>query len=146
MERKGAKEEFEQKFSKIKKGSRENNVNTDPEICRFIWEKTLPIDDTVQQFQKNDEVFQPILGRFNIGAILFTREYWEKLGHFEVSMDDLLGDDEDQLIGETAVHGMVPILSTRTFAGHFAFKHQKEEMKNFWRENKSKFKTIDNYD
>lgn len=134
LEQKDSVEEFKEKFGELDIGSRGSKVFHDPEIAKYIWEKTLPLDETVSLFQKNDEMYRPILGKFNIGAIMFKREFWKELLPFKATMDDQLAEDENQIMRKSREYGKVPILATKAFAGHFAFGTQKEEMREFWTE------------
>lgn len=135
LEYTGNRTDYEDKFGRVKKGVREGKINQDAAIAKYIWDKSLPLDEKIGDFSKNNEVFKPIFSRYTIGAIMYSRELWEEIGKFEPDVDDNLGGDEDQLIRECAIRGKIPVIATKVFAGHFSFGPQTEEMKQFWSEN-----------
>lgn len=79
--------------------------------------------------------------RYSIGAILFTREFWEKMGYFDVGFEGAMGLEEEQMCGY-CINNFYPIVcSVGTLVGHLGYFVQKEVCKNVFLSNPEKFNT-----
>jgi hypothetical protein len=61
----------------------DRKIEHDTEVAKFFWGNTdvIPsIDDMNQMFQSNEVEERPCPIRFSIGAILFERLFWQKMG------------------------------------------------------------------
>lgn len=139
---------FTERFGEIKIAASQNKLNTvmietSPEIAKFFWgegDYVPDIDSIDRQFR--DEVMQelPCCIRFSIGAILFKRELWEKMGMYEVDYSyDHMGADEVQLCEFCHIMSRPIMVSENIVVGHFSFGPQTEEMKEFYRHHPERF-------
>ena len=136
---------YEKKFGKAKHDwDPEGKVVIDPEIATFLWgetEKTLRnIDKLDEEFAKDKANYSICPIRFSIGAILFSRNLWEKMGRFEVGLGNNMGRDEIQLCDYLMTDSRVIAVSENTIVGHFSYGKQTSEMKKYYEENRDIFK------
>lgn len=141
-------EEYEERFGKIIIGaseSRENvaSIEISSDIAKFFWgEKNIvpTIDYMNSVFSKDppEEVACPV--RFSIGAILFKRELWEKMGYYDVDLKtSQMGRDEKQLCAFCMISSRPLMVSTNVVAGHFSFGKQTAAMKEYYDSNPERF-------
>jgi len=83
------KEEFNSKFKGIKlvQGCTEPAVWNNDKVCEFIWNKCIPLEHTTEKFlkmQNNNFIDFIVPHRYSIGAIVFSHEFWEKMGGWKV--------------------------------------------------------------
>lgn len=70
--------------------------------------------------------------RFSVGAVLFTRDYWKKLGGFIVKAEGIMAAEEEQMNAFCFNNMLSIILSTDTFVGHLGFWKQKDACHSFY--------------
>jgi hypothetical protein len=81
--------EFKQNFPQIEIKQDCMNVAAwnNPEVCKYIWRKSIDMDLTSKIFRQNQNGhFSDILchHRYSIGAILFSHKVWEKMGGWKL--------------------------------------------------------------
>jgi hypothetical protein len=62
-------------------------VHDNDEVCRFIWQKCLEMDEITLLFkQKQNNTYQDLIcpHRYSIGAIIYSHSTWEKMGGWKV--------------------------------------------------------------
>lgn len=66
---------------------------------------------------------------------MFTRDFWDEIGYFEVSEIGGMGAEEEQ-VNAYCINKMYSIvLAEDTLAGHLGFFHQKDVCKQFYKNN-----------
>ena len=96
-------------------------------------------------FQAEPLEERPCPIRFSIGAILFERDLWERMGWFDVDLKSSgMGSDEVQLCKYCMLQSRPLMVSENIVAGHFSFGKQNEEMKKYYARNVEKFKGAKN--
>jgi len=100
----------------------------DGEVAVWLWERSLPLDETAAFFAARPFGYSAVPHRLNIGAILYERELWETLGGLRVSFPARirtgLGDDEAYLCSSAISHSRVACVLHNVFAAHFGFAPQ----------------------
>lgn len=107
--------------------------------AKYIWENTLPIDNTVEFFKNLEVGYFPAAVRFSIGAIFFSREFWEKAGYFKVAAEGQLAWEELEICNFCFNRSFSILIATNVFAGHLGFGKQKKIMKDFYLNNEEDF-------
>lgn len=99
----------------------------------WLWERSLPLDETAAVFAARPFGYSVVPHRFNIGAVLYRRELWETLGGLRVSFParirPALGEDELCLCTSAITHSRVTCVVHNVFAAHFGFGPQEEAMR-----------------
>lgn len=115
-------------------------VHRSCDFARWIWEQSTPFDTIskkVEDYNKG-KIFQANI-RLSIGAILFTREYWQSIGYFDVAYIGAMGVEEVQMNSFSFNNMQAIAIVGDTFAGHLGFGSQKQECKDFYEKNKHLF-------
>ena len=100
--------------------------------AQWIWRQTLPFDQTVSHFSSKDAHQFASATRFSIGAILFTREFFNKIGGFRSSWKPAtLGEDEDGICRDCVSMSRPIYVVENVLAGHFSFYLQEHEMRKY---------------
>ena len=112
--------EYEQSFGTIVSGCAHIPVWSDGDAARFIWEKSLPFDAVANSFFSKNEGYFVCPHKISIGAIFFTREFWNEMGEFGVAGEKVLGHEETELCNFCMDNCYLIIVSNKVLAGHFA--------------------------
>ncbi len=139
LKEKGILEEYEDKFGTARITCDDDPIYLDGNAAKYIWENTLPIDDTIAKFKRQSISYIPAVVRFSIGAIYFTRDFWMKAGYFKVAAEGQLAWEELEICNFCYNHSYSILIATNVFAGHFGFGKQKDIMKEFYTDNQEKF-------
>ncbi|MCI8484011.1 MAG: hypothetical protein HFH41_06695 [Lachnospiraceae bacterium] len=122
----GKLEEYEKKYGKaFYSGGGENDaVLFNSEFPFFI--QNIPelknIDLLSKRLSQEEFSYSICPTRYNIGAILFERELWEKMGHFDVSLGGCgLGQDEGQMCKHIMERSRVIVIAENCAVGHFGY-------------------------
>jgi hypothetical protein len=132
LERLGLTEQYRQEFGELMAAAYHVKIQHDPAACRWIWERTLPFDNTAQRILDQGFHYTTIPHRFSIGAILMERPFWEKIGGMHNTLaggPKTLGSDEDHLCRDCVGLSHVMICFEHILAGHFSFGPQDAGMK-----------------
>jgi hypothetical protein len=126
--------EYEQKFGKYYVGSLyEAPVHINEEVAEFIWENTIPFYQVAKHIKNSEgeEFFlSPI--RFSIGAILCTREFWNKIGYFKLSPVGCGAEEEIQMNNYCQTNMLGIVIAKKILVGHLGFYSQKSKCKCFY--------------
>lgn len=136
----GEIDNYEKKFGKYEVFTKEddsrNKIHKSPEVALFLWEKTIPFDETANKIKMiNKDNFSICPVRFSIGAIAFKRSFWDDLGGFEVGKYGAMGVEEVQVCSHCINNFMPIFVAEDVFVGHLGFYTQKESCKSFFFEN-----------
>jgi hypothetical protein len=114
-----------------------SNVHRNTSFAQFVWENTMPFDDVAQKiYERNQGKIEICSIRFSIGAILFTRDFWERIGKFVVVNVGVMGAEEAQVNNYCQEHMLGIYVAADTLVGHLGFGPQKEACKRFYEDNK----------
>ena len=115
----------------------EDLVHGSEEFAKWIWTLSVPFDDVAKKIEmrNKNKIYQANI-RLSIGAILFTRDYWNRIGGFEVARIGAMGVEETQMNAYSFTRMQAIAIVGDTFAGHLGFYSQKEACKEFFINNR----------
>jgi hypothetical protein len=130
----GLLDEYESIFGPARLATAGLPLHNSPLAARWMWERTTPLENLAERLQgmRRRELLSPT--QFNIGIIAFEREFWEEIGYFTVSRQNLvakmstLGGDEASLCSAAVLYSRPIVVTTATVAGHFSFGPQYSAM------------------
>ena len=129
LEAEGLEEAYLERFGELRQACVGIRAHFDPEAARWLWERSLPFDETVRRFAGRPSGYTAVPHRFSIGAFVMERDLWELIGGFIVHARGGLGHEERQLCQECTDHSRVPVVLHDVFAGHFSFGPQEAGMR-----------------
>ena len=126
-------------------------VLRDAKVARYMWGETQPIlrniDALSEHFSQEKLAFTVCPIRYSIGAILFTRETWERFGKFPLTFVGGpygLGDDEECICHYACFTGRAMIVSDNCLVGHLGYGGaQTASMLEYYAEHKDRFAFVD---
>lgn len=141
----GLSKVYEEKFDKAGYFRvRTHMIDTNPEAAKFFWGKGgfVPlIDEMDERFYSDELEYRACPIRFSIGFILFRRETWQKMGMFTVPFKGAgMGNDEVQICSRAMSSSEAVIVAENTAAGHLSFGPQNAAMKEYYLQNREKFR------
>lgn len=151
-------EKYRQKFEEplIFKHWTKQKIWYDPEAAIWIWEHSLPLNDTASIFEtKNKDMWTPIPVRFSTNMILFEKKflldhtpglmarpprvYNKKSIEAIKERATILPDFDEASINYYAdTLKYARILALDAFAGHLSYNLQREEIKKWYEKNKKR--------
>lgn len=144
LDKLGLIEDYEKRFEKpIIMAGNQRMVQSSPDVAKYFWgeENKVPSIDILNDMFASDSVEEclcPI--RFSIGAILFTREFWENMGYFHVDLSgNAMGMDETQICEYCMRVSRPIVVSKNVVVGHFSFGPQTNEMIDYYKEHMDRF-------
>ena len=137
-------DDFEQNFGKVKHSAAMDKVIVNnPEAAKYMWgenDKIPHIDNLDKMLNDDDFIFSICPIRFSIGAIYYSRELWEDMNYFNVSMFSIgMGVDEVQICSHCMANSKAIVISENTCVGHLSFGPQNEVMTQYFKENPLRF-------
>ena len=129
--------EYEKNFGRaFIGGNRFRSIEKEPEAASYMWGITsnIPQLDILNRMMRNEE-YSFCNVRFSIGFIMFTREFWNELGGFDVSGGSDMGYDESQLGIICIEESYAIVVAENTVVGHFSFGKQTQVMKEYYEKN-----------
>ncbi len=130
-----AEKEYKDKFGELIHAASDIKAQSDGEAAKWLWEKSLPFDDTASYIRSQPFTYSAVPHRFSIGAILFEKELWERIGGLRTSFSQGgLGLDESHLCKDCMSLSRPIIVLNNVFAGHFSFRPQEAVMKEYLQE------------
>ena len=141
----GLIEDFQKKFGKpYCDGGSNEIIIKNPNVAKYLWgennKEFKDIDLISRKLSKNDFSYLICPLRFSIGAILFTRDIWDKMGRFMVRPGTNMGLDEEQFCKFCMIESRVIVVSENTLVGHFSYGPQTSAMKEYYEKNRNVFK------
>ena len=133
-------EEYVNKFGEYKidglNDFETNLIHKDPNVATFIWSKSIPFDEVSSNvYIRNEGKYSICPVRFSIGAILFSRSYWERIGTFKVGRIGSMGVEEEQVCAY-GINTFYPIyVAEDVLVGHLGFYTQKKACEEFYLKN-----------
>ena len=129
LEELGVADAYLERFGELTQAAMDNKAQADGDAALFLWEHTVPFDETARRFAERDFGYTAVPHRFSIGAILMERDLWEEIGGFVVIPHGGLGHEERVLCQECVERSRVPFVLHDVFAGHFSFGRQDAVMR-----------------
>ncbi|MBR2743808.1 MAG: hypothetical protein IKE01_00725 [Clostridia bacterium] len=145
LKKTGLTEKFEKLFGKpYHDGCGEEPIIMNPDIAKFMWgdqnDELKDIDNLDRIFSKEKFSYSVCPIRFSIGAILFSRNFWEEIGRLYVGPGNNMGKDEEQICEYCMIKSRAMIVSENTIVGHFSYGPQTNEMKKYYQEHREIFR------
>lgn len=139
----GKLEEMYAKFGDVKirfPNEIDDPIHRSEDFARWIWNISLPFNDVAQEIEtiNVNKIYQANV-RLSIGAILITRDYWNKIGYFEVARMGAMGVEEGQMNAYSFNFMQAIAIIGDTFAGHLGFFSQKNACRELFENNLQKF-------
>lgn len=134
----GEFDEFEKRFGKYQMGRGSNNyIHDNGEVAEYIWNLTIPFDEVCNRFLNLniDDLAYMAPVRFSVGAVLFKREFWEKIGFFKVNGIGAMGVEEVQMNNFCNTNMLCVSVATKVLVGHLGFFKQKDVCRSFFENN-----------
>lgn len=145
----GKFQECEEKFGRYSCDPRSNGdkIHKSPDMAVWIWEQSLPFDAVADKvFAANRDTVSICAQRFSIGAVLFERWFWEKMGYFEVDVEGALGPEEVQMNNYCQNNFSGVFLANGVLVGHLGFYTQKQAVRAFYEQHRSEIDPIPKQD
>lgn len=130
LEKLGLLEEFESRFGVARVACIGVPITDDPEAARWMWEKTAPLEVTVEKLPRTSRIDFMAPVQFSIGLIVIERTFWEQIGlhpvkrHMLALKKSTLGADEEYLCRMAMFHSRPIVVCPHALAGHFSFGRQ----------------------
>lgn len=126
-------QEYLKKFGELSLHPQPAKVHYNGETAKWLWRNSLPFDVVAKQINRLPFEYTVVNNRFSIGAILFERDFWERIGGIAVIKEDgeRVGNDESSLCKQCLKLNRPIVFIHNVFAGHFSYGPQKEVMKNY---------------
>ncbi len=121
-------EEFEKRFGCCRQSCTDTPVWQSPEAAKFLWEITMPLDETAARFLNSTPTFIPCPLRFSIGCLAIQRAFWEEMDGFTAAPPGSLGVEEIDLIAHCAVVSRPIMVARHLLVGHAGFGPQMQIM------------------
>lgn len=129
------KDEFEMQFGHqfFSEDFMDDPIHKNSEVAVWIWNKSLPFDSVAAFVQKKNKGKRGLCTfRFSVGAVLFDRSFWEKIGFLDVKFKQAMGLEEKQMNAYCMNHFRSIVIAEDVFVGHLGFGAQKEAEKKFF--------------
>ncbi len=126
----GLESAYRERFGPLTQAAGPLPITEHPEAARWVWEHTLPFDETAARLAAGEPVHSAVPHKFSIGAILFHRDFWEQFGGFKVRpFVGGIGVDEAHICAAAMTFSKAMVVSHTTLAGHFSFAPQDAAMR-----------------
>lgn len=139
LEKKGLVNEYKQLFGNLKCTCDDDDVYKNPKAAIYLREHSLPLDKTIDEFSSYEIEYEPCPIRYSIGAILFTRDFWDSAKGFISPGNGELARDELCLCSYCINSSKAILISKNIFAGHFGFGVQKKDVIPLYKFRKDEF-------
>lgn len=134
--------DYEQEFGTYKVNSINNApIHLSSAVAKFIWKHSIPFDvvaKKVKESKGEDYMLAPV--RYSIGAILCTRNFWEEIGYFKLSVIGRGAEEEIQMNTYCQTNMLGIVVAKKILAGHLGFYRQKEACRLFFEEHINEIK------
>jgi hypothetical protein len=121
----GLTSEYRKRFGEVRQAAEKIPAQTDGDAALWLWRHSMPFDETARRFSEKEFCYSTCPHRFSIGAILFERDFWSRMGGLAVSKTPgWLGHDEEHICKYCMNSSEVIVVVHNVFAGHYAFGPQ----------------------
>lgn len=126
----GLEEAYHERFGELVRASGQIRATEEGEAALWLWRKSLPFDEVASRFTAQGPGYSTVPHKFSIGAILFERSFWERIGGLLVRPPaGALGVDETYICRKCVDFSRVMLVTHDVFAGHFSFGAQEAFMR-----------------
>lgn len=138
LEKLGLLETYEKMFERAFYGSFYwQKIATNPDVAKFFWGEggfVPSIDKMNAAFQAQKISYGICSFRFNIGCILFHRNFWKAMNGWELPPPGSYGGalDEFQICRLCADNAIAMVVAENSVVGHLSFSVQTEAMKEYY--------------
>lgn len=138
LDKLGLRDRYETRFDKVLSGGYPvKKIESDVEAAAFMWGATedLPRLDELNRKFGSSRKYSFCNVRFSIGCILYSREFWDKMGGaypYGTSRAGDVGEDEVHLCARTILKSYALVVDESCVVGHFSFGEQTEGMKDYY--------------
>lgn len=120
---------YQERFGQLISRCSDLPVHNDPNASWWLWKNTLPFDQKAERLAESVDLYSVCSTRFSIGAILFRREFFDKVGGFKSAWHSgVLGVDEDFFCRDCVSESRPMYIINSVLAGHFSFYPQEAFM------------------
>lgn len=127
---------YEEKFGKAYYDTTRNNkIISNLDAVTYMWNATKNLDEINKKIINEELKYSICPIRFSIGAILFKREIFEKMGMFKVSKTIGLGEDEEDICCYCLNESKAVVVSENTIVGHLSFAPTNKEIEELYKRN-----------
>lgn len=127
---------YEEKFGKAYYDTTRNNkIISSLDAVIYMWNVTKNLDEINKKLINEELKYSICPIRFSIGAILFKREIFEKMGMFKVSKTIGLGEDEEDICCYCLNESKAVVVSENTIVGHLSFAPTNKEIEELYKKN-----------
>ena len=146
LEKLGLLETYERIFERTLYGAQPDRmIEKSPEVAKLFWgegEIVPSIDDMNKTFQAQEISYSICPVRFNIGLILFYRNFWKTMDGWELPPSGTagLGIDEVQISVFCVVGSLAMVIAENSVVGHLSFRQQNAAMKEYYLAHREKFR------
>ena len=128
----GKLNDFEENFGKHRLGGVFVNpyLRAGNGVDEYIWKLIGVFDDKAKEYSAKEFTYEPCVTRSGIAAILFKRDFWDRLGGLKRSRGIGVGDygDEGQITSFCALKFQICYCVHNLLVGHFAFGGSEENV------------------
>jgi hypothetical protein len=122
--------DYTTRFGELRRAAGGVPAHFDGAAAVWLWQHTLPIDETAAEFGSRPFGWSVVPHRLSIGAVLFERAFWKEMRGFTRGFGAPgLGRDEGYISTVCTQTSQVPVVIHNVFAGHFAFGPQEPAMR-----------------
>ena len=147
LEKFGQLETYTKLFEKPKYShTSEHQVYCNPDVALFFWGKdghVASIDEMNRQVSSEPLEECACAVQFSIGAILFTRKFWDGLGQFPVALlggyGGNIGRDEKAINHYCNARSLPLMVSENVLVGHLSYMPQNTTMKDYYMSHQEMF-------
>ena len=137
LERLGLLAEFEAKYGVARVATLGTALTDDAEVARWMWQKTSPLESTLDRIRGDGAAMLLSPVQFSIGMIVLERSFLDQIGllpvrrHMLLMQQSTLGADEEYLCRKAVFHARPIVICPHALAGHFSFGRQYGGMLDF---------------
>lgn len=118
-----------------------DNIHSNPNVGKWITENTIPFANVSNIVStQNAGKIGWCANRLSIGAILFTRDFWKRIGYFEVGLEGAMGLEEEQVNAFCIANNYGIYIAEDVFAAHLGFFKQKNIVREVFENNINSFR------
>lgn len=126
LEKLGGLSGYLEKFGSARITCDNDPIYKSSEAANYMWELSLPIDEKIYEFSKEQVSYFSVPIRLSIGAFLIRRELWEDMKGFKVAAAGQLAWEEMCMCDFCMNYSRTILIAGNVFAGHFGFGGQKK--------------------
>jgi hypothetical protein len=122
-------EAYLERFGELRQAASDLRITEDGEAAVWVWEHSVPFDEIAARFAAEPFGYDAVPHRFSIGAILYERDLWERMGGIRVRPPTgWLGMDEKYLCRKCHDFSRPVLVLHDILAGHISYARQEPAM------------------